>query len=587
MAVIPVLMFLVYGFQYGHTSDIQQFRSSEHASTQGDSIYIHFDRQLYVTGDRLWYKAYVIGKGNQDLFSESRVLYVELFNQQQERVTQQILYLDRGQANGDIFFADTLPSGIYFFAAYTSLMRLEVPCNIYWKPILIYNRFETKTSNVTGDFPGYGTGSRKAGILSHSNAHAEIKGIRDIYKTRDKVDINVMITKGSLPAESSFSVSVAKVPPVVLSANHTASSGPQDFDLSEFSDSGQRLQLEKRGNNITGQVLWKHNGSPVAHKRLILAIPDSISILDYALTDHQGWFSFILDKYYSSDQLFLHFEDQLPPADSIRIRWLSKFIDTVCLPRNTFHLPPVEQGYLLSQRNRISIGNAYGISTEVLVDGSVERDQDSHIPFYGMPAIVVFPEEYLSLPNLKEITRELLPSIRFTGQPGHYSLDIYNPVTQGYMAQSFILLDGVPVYDFNLVAELGSSDIQRIEVQNRTRVFGDIILDGVVALFTKEKRIHAMDLSKSHLKYHFPKFKQPALPIMPVYEDNADDNSRIPDFRQLLYWGPMNRTGRDGKGKLSFFTSDETGWFRITVEGITLDGLYFTNQKDLYVGNQR
>jgi hypothetical protein len=48
--------------------------------------------------------------------------------------------------------------------------------------------------------------------------------------------------------------------------------------------------------------------------------------------------------------------------------------------------------------------------------------------------------------------------------------------------------------------------------------------------------------------------------------------SRIPDYRNTLFWNPDLQTRKDGKTEISFFTSDESSDYIIVVEGITSDG---------------
>jgi hypothetical protein len=56
----------------------------------------------------------------------------------------------------------------------------------------------------------------------------------------------------------------------------------------------------------------------------------------------------------------------------------------------------------------------------------------------------------------------------------------------------------------------------------------------------------------------------------PVYENGAQIENRIPDFRQLLYWNPDAILSN--KNKFSFYTSDIKGNFIISIQGVNKDG---------------
>jgi len=58
--------------------------------------------------------------------------------------------------------------------------------------------------------------------------------------------------------------------------------------------------------------------------------------------------------------------------------------------------------------------------------------------------------------------------------------------------------------------------------------------------------------------------------LSPVYEVEAQKNSRMPDFRNLLYWNPSITL--KNKTDLSFQTSDEQGKHMGVVQGITSTG---------------
>jgi uncharacterized protein YfaS (alpha-2-macroglobulin family) len=58
----------------------------------------------------------------------------------------------------------------------------------------------------------------------------------------------------------------------------------------------------------------------------------------------------------------------------------------------------------------------------------------------------------------------------------------------------------------------------------------------------------------------------------PAYENPEQVNSRLPDFRTLLYWAPDLKTDASGKQALSFYSSDLPGRYAIIVQGISSDG---------------
>ena len=58
----------------------------------------------------------------------------------------------------------------------------------------------------------------------------------------------------------------------------------------------------------------------------------------------------------------------------------------------------------------------------------------------------------------------------------------------------------------------------------------------------------------------------------PLYETEAQAASRLPDFRNLLYWAPDVITGKDGRAVLTFYTGDVKGKYIGVIEGMGADG---------------
>jgi hypothetical protein len=58
----------------------------------------------------------------------------------------------------------------------------------------------------------------------------------------------------------------------------------------------------------------------------------------------------------------------------------------------------------------------------------------------------------------------------------------------------------------------------------------------------------------------------------PVYDTKQQLESRLPDFRKLLYWSPDIQTNEKGEQEIVFYSSDLPGKFIIVVQGISKDG---------------
>lgn len=88
-----------------------------------EKVYVHFDNTVYLTGDTIWYKAYVVRASSLKPTTLSKVLYVELLNADGQNVVNQVLRIDSmGTAQGAIPLGDTVYPGYYEVRAYTREM---------------------------------------------------------------------------------------------------------------------------------------------------------------------------------------------------------------------------------------------------------------------------------------------------------------------------------------------------------------------------------------------------------------------------------------------------------------------------------
>ena len=88
-----------------------------------EKVYLHFDNNCYFQGDTIWYKAYVVLADDNSPQPLSKVLYVELLNEQGYLVERQQLVINKhGQANGQFAIPDSAFAGYYEIRAYTKWM---------------------------------------------------------------------------------------------------------------------------------------------------------------------------------------------------------------------------------------------------------------------------------------------------------------------------------------------------------------------------------------------------------------------------------------------------------------------------------
>lgn len=88
-----------------------------------EKVHLHVDRNYFVAGDTLHFKAYVVNAENNQLADLSKVLYVDLVNTENLGIVALRYSLTEGTASGTVAFPDSLKAGTYILRAYTNWMR--------------------------------------------------------------------------------------------------------------------------------------------------------------------------------------------------------------------------------------------------------------------------------------------------------------------------------------------------------------------------------------------------------------------------------------------------------------------------------
>lgn len=90
---------------------------------QPEVVNIYTDRDLYLTGETLWFAAQCLLKDTHETSPLSNVLYIELFNAEKKSVRHEKFRLEKGKVTGSLQIPEELISGDYYIRAYTQYLR--------------------------------------------------------------------------------------------------------------------------------------------------------------------------------------------------------------------------------------------------------------------------------------------------------------------------------------------------------------------------------------------------------------------------------------------------------------------------------
>ncbi len=120
---LNVVFFTLFVCTIGRAQQPEMLLGNWSSKSPIEKAYLHFDRENYIAGETVWFKAYLYSDYLPDTISTT--LYVELLNDSSVIVSRKILPVLLGNTNGQLELPDSLKTGYYFIRAYSpSMLRL-------------------------------------------------------------------------------------------------------------------------------------------------------------------------------------------------------------------------------------------------------------------------------------------------------------------------------------------------------------------------------------------------------------------------------------------------------------------------------
>ena len=321
---------------------------------------------------------------------------------------------------------------------------------------------------------------------------------------------------------------------------------------------------EYEGHIITGRIVNTATNKPAKGIITYLGVPGKRVQLYVSKSDSSGNLLYNTKGFYGANEIIAQ-TNQLTDS-TYRIDVSSPFSEKF----STTPLPPFHfNACTLTDLQAHSIGmqvlNIYSSDKlkrfyEPLIDSSA---------FYGKPSATYKLDDFTRFRTMEEDLREYVKEDNIIKSKGKFHIKVLTH--RGFIdGDPLVLLDGVPVFDVDKIIAIDPLKVRKLEVMATPYFYGPSEQQGIFSFTTYKGDLGGVELDPRAVVLDYEGMQLQREFYSPVYESATQAASRIPDFRNLLYWSPS--LSAKGKEAISFYTSDQPGKYVGIIQGITLRG---------------
>lgn len=334
---------------------------------------------------------------------------------------------------------------------------------------------------------------------------------------------------------------------------------------------------EYSGHIITGKITNKATKTPASGVLVYLSVSGRRVQLKGCISDSMGMVHFDMKDFYGPSQIVMQTNTRDNSIFQLEIfNPFSENFSGDSIP--SFFVSESSAEYLQSRNLHVHVENAYH-----------EKDlqklktlQIDTLPFYNKPFKTYLLDNYTRFTTMEEVMREYVDEInvRRSGKqykfltvnaPG-FALSDKQPALKVFEDNPLILLDGVPVFDVNKIISYDPLKVQKLEIVASKYHWGPISADGIASYTTYKGTLEGYTLDPNDLVVDYEGLQRQRVFYSPDYSSAKEFQSRLSDFRNVLYWSPNVSTNENGKGQISFFTGDVPGKYLVVLQGISPNG---------------
>ena len=336
---------------------------------------------------------------------------------------------------------------------------------------------------------------------------------------------------------------------------------------------------EHGGHMIEGRITKTATGMPVRDTWAYLSVPGLYTQFRNAVSDEKGRVRFLMKDFYNDGEIFVQTDNQRDSSIGLEIQspFSTQFAGGIMPVLSTEKIRAAE---LLQRGTALQVQNEFN-ADRLRQFSPVDVDTAN---FYGKPDVAYQLDNYVRFTTMEEVLREYVMPVNVRKRNGHFLLPVFDQLQNQYFTgEPLLLIDGVPALNTDMLMAYDPLKIRKLEVVSRRYFLGNMFFEGIVHFVTYKGKLEGYELDPRATVIDYDGLQAQRNFYSPVYETAQQRESRLPDFRNLLYWDPAVKTTASGRQELSFYSSDIPGDYIVVVQGLTANGQTGTASMLLHV----
>ncbi|MFO7933699.1 MAG: hypothetical protein R6U78_06425 [Bacteroidales bacterium] len=326
---------------------------------------------------------------------------------------------------------------------------------------------------------------------------------------------------------------------------------------------------EQEGLVVSGKIIHRETGMPASGQRLFLSFIDTIPDFYSTSSNQQGIFHFSLDDRTGTMDVVIQADAQNEEDFLIA---LDNDFSREPVPGFSFcslKKTQLQEHFEKLQLHR-QLAGAYSRERDSIT-GGCPTDPEHRIPFYGRYDHQIVMEEFIALPVMEEVFRELGKRIFLVREEGSYHVRLLDLKTNRIIGNHpFYFIDGVPVSDPQILMELDPSLIHSIRLKSERYFMKNIVMDGIVDIRTLRGNADPAQLPESSIRQSFRCFSTLRNPVCAGC--SIPDDPRIPLFLTTPCFETGLRSVPGNPASIRFIAPDSKGRYDIAVYAMDENG---------------